>query len=381
MTLNPITTSEPAMTPHSPLRAPAVTPAGLDAIRGRILVAAGEDAFTVAAHLKDRPSGLVLTGTSAAKHLAALHATYPGLPILADLAPYARYNASAEQPFAPTTDGTDALLPATDLTELALAQRNAGAAMAVIAMGFLDAGDADPLRAAVAMVNEIEVEHVLFVVPASHAWLRKRDLTRFIGILKQCKHPVAVALNHPGNPLEDAECVHGYRTLFETLPDATAWRTDHNGLGALAHGAAAAVIGVRPSLRHISVLGDHSRTPKNRHPQIFERSMMLWGKANHLRQGVFTTVHAAACPCGTCDGADPTRFRDTPAGIEAGQLHNIDALLLDRESIPTEPAARKAWWRDRVIGAVSAVERYKLDAQRPKYVAAADLRNWLIELR
>ncbi|GIT78470.1 hypothetical protein LLS1_01390 [Leifsonia sp. LS1] len=368
---------------HDPSRrgAPSTPNRGIEEIRGKVLFAAGEDAYAVAAHLRGSGTGIVLTGSEAAGQLRRLRATYPKMPLIADPKVYQDYTATLERPFAmPDADDQLSGLPAASLAEIAQAQLDQGATLAVLPMGYLAPGDAGPLRSAVAEANELSLRDVMLVVPADWSWLRGSHLKQFIAIVRQSTHPVAVALNNKGNALDDAACLHGYRSLFEQVPNAIAWRTDHNGLGAVAHGAAAAVIGFRASLRHISVEGDFSRSPENKHPQVFVPDLMMWGKSDFLRATYFTTVPAAGCTCGGCKGAAPDRFRDTPADILAGNLHNVDAFLADSRAMLTDPAGAREWWRQRILTAVQAMERFKLEAQRPRLKPRADIENWFNEL-
>lgn len=353
---------------------------GLEAIRGQVLFAAGDDAFTVAADLHNRESGLVLVGARTVRALRVLHATHPDMPLIADPKIYEHYIATAAAPFGMPSekDTIDGLEPA-GLQEVAQAQLDAGAALAVLPMGYLPPEDAAPLRAAVAQANELSMADVVLVVPADWTWLKKPSRDQFIAILKQCKHPVAIALNNRNNALDDADCLHGYRIFFEEIPNAIAWRTDHNGLGAIAHGAAAAVIGVRASLRHIAVQGDVSRSPKNKHPHVFIPDLMLWGKSNDLRANLFTTIPARGCASGSCAGASPDRFRDTEEDVLAAHLHNVDVFLADREAMLGSADAAD-WWRQRISGAVDAMEAFKTRAQKPRLRPRPDIENWFKEV-
>jgi len=370
------------LTAHISSRSPQPVrhPRDISAIRHRLVIAAGADSYAVAARLDVGRHALVLLGATESKNLRRLRQTYPELPILIDRAPYNDADATAEAPF-PVGNPETALLAPPSIDDLIAAQVEEGATLAVLAMGYLAPGDPEPLRVAIAKVKAATRRDAVLLVPADAAWLNATYIAQFIAILKTCPVPVAVGFNHQGNALKDAACLHGFRLLFEQVPDAIAWRVDHNGLGAMAHGAAAAVIGVLPSHRHVSVRGDVSRSPKDKHPHVWVPELMLWGKASELRRSHFATTEAPGCTASPCLGKSPIRFSDSESDIHEGHLHNIEAFLEEHRLMPADRDEAKAWWRTRVRDAVASMAAFGVRAQRPRLKPPADVHNWFKELK
>lgn len=354
------------------------TTTAFEALRGRLLIAAGSDARAVSTHLDDATSGLVLVGPDAAKDLRKLRAAFPELPLLVDRCAYKNHVATSSDPFFLAADAPSMAplvpMPLEDVVEQQLSE---GATMAVLPMGFLQAGDASPLRAAIGEANEkFAPGSYLLVVPAAPAWLSRQNVGQFIAILKTSSHPVAIALNDQKNPLDEKDVVSGYRRVFTEVENAVPWLTDHNALGAIAHGAAFGVFGFRASHRHISVVGETSRTPEDKHPHVYIPDLMLWGKASNLRKSLFATQAAPPCYGRDCAGLAPDRFRDHPDDIFAGGVHNVLALASEHSDMMSADETPEAWWYARLSRVTAATNEFATRVQR-RVKVPADVQNWL----
>lgn len=350
---------------------------GLEALTGRLLVAAGEDAVELLEHVNLDHRGLVLVGPDAARGLRRVRAAFPDMALLVDRAPYRKYTATSDMPFyLGNEDGNhESLFPVT-LADVAEQQLSEGATMSVLPMGFLAPGDASPLRSAIQQANMLPVGEHILLVPAAAVWLSEQNVKQFVAILKTSKHPVALALNADKNPLDDEACAKGYRRVFTEVADAIPWLTDHSALGAIAYGAPFGVFGFRASHRHIAVEGDTSRTPADKHPHVFVPAMMRWGKASQLRKHLFVTEPAPACFASDCDGRHPDRFRDTTASIFAGGLHNVIAISEEHQKMMTAEEGAEAWWNRRLQAVVVATSDFATRAQR-RLSLPPDVQNWL----
>lgn len=376
---NPIIATAPSAFARGPEPQRLTSSDSLAGIRHRLLIGAASDSFAVASHLDATRNGIVLLGKSESKMLRKLRQTYPDLPILVDRAPYDSATATADAPF-PLPERTDQLLPTPTLRDIVDGQLAQGATLAVLAMAYLAAEDPEPLRAAIAQIKAEDISNAILMVPADFSWLKRANRKQFIAILKTSPIPVAIGLNHRGNALRDPDCLAGFRELFEQVPDAMPWRIDHNGLGAMALGAPAAVIGVLASHRHVSVQGEFSRTPHDKHPNVWVATLMMWGKASELRRNYFATTDAPGCASAPCSGDSPVRFTDSAADIAAGNMHNVLAFLDEHRSMPTDPDLARDWWRTRIRSAVDATAAFGMRAQRPGLKPPADVHNWFNEL-
>jgi hypothetical protein len=283
--------------------------------------------------------GVVLTGQQGFKEARRVGNRNENIVLLVEPNSFANYDATAEQPFVKIADD-NALF---DLTpDDFLDQQVTVADAAIFPAGHLRAGQRDTLRALVETANEHERNDVILLIIADPMWLIGSDLKKLIYWVKQSKHPVALGFSSVENPLSTIDHHRGYRDLFAET-GAFAWRADHAGLDAYAHGAMGAAIGVIPSLRKATPPGEQNkaRNPHDKRPHLSHPSMRRYVRTSELE--LWYVNRDAPCFCGACGGERLDRLSATSADKLIGACHNATIIATDFEKIRSAEDRVGSW--------------------------------------
>lgn len=200
---------------------------------------ANSDHYLDAVSCSDRPGGgLVLTGEK-----ALITATYVrqhkhySRPLLIDRDRYS---------------GKNRLLAAHAFDNNWISrQRDLGVAGVLPDAGYIGEGDEAGLASILARVHDLGPD-VIAPLALHVTWLdRKRGLPVLLEHVGAAGVPIAIALEHQADPLDQRYAVSGLLNLLALPIPVIVLRCDISAIGALCFGARAAAVGTRTGLRHI----------------------------------------------------------------------------------------------------------------------------------
>lgn len=319
---------------------------------GRVFTMAGGETMQTAPHVNMEHGGMVLSGPTALQTAWRLRARHQDLVFLIEptsvLAP-----ATAERPLI-IDEPVDALIAPT-VEETLQAQRDAGAAVAVIPAGFVDVADPGALKAVLAAADNIDRDDVILPLAVHQKWSTPDHISQLIAVAARSRHPVALALGaKTGDPLNLKGAPESYRRFFGEVKGAVPWRADFAGIDAFASGARAAVIGQIPSLRRLPVPGSrpYSSRPGDRTPHVLMPELMRFARSSEMHLKWFASATPWPCPCRHCEGRAVDSFTGSDEDRLRAHLHNLAAL--DEiagivTSMGTSQVAR--WWNQRLAEA------------------------------
>lgn len=315
--------------------------------------------------LADRPgSGLVFTGAGAIQAVHAAHRQGFARPMLADRRRYAG---------AARTRGTAHLAPSW-LT----GQRAAGVTAVLTDSGYIGDGDLAALRAVLRQAAEAGPD-VTAVLPLHPHWLRQDRETLIAEVITHGV-PVALVLEHRGDPLAAPGAVAGLTDLLRALPSAALLGTGVGAVAGLAFGARWSAVGVRRSLRqlHPAASEEEAAAHKTRWrpapPEIIAAPVLSFAPvAAVVRAYEATRDPVWACRCSSCHGRTP-QWLASASAFDAN-AHTFDVLLGEADRLrrldPGPP--RELAWRQRCGEAVARYGELDLAAlgwDAPRFAAA-----------
>ena len=338
----------------------ASTPVGTAGIlANRVLVHARPRGITGLIQAVDqRRSGIILCGDEPKRGLKRCRdAGFKGV-LAIDPRGYEDGPATPEVPF---TLSPDDQLFEPSLGQVLDDQRAAGADVAFTPTRFIEAGDADSLKAAARTAAALDRDDTIFSVPIHIAWLNSTYISQLIAVLARVPLPKGIFLGAQLDPLDNVkEAVASVRRLCAEGGSVAVLRTDFEGFDASAHGAFSASIGTGGTLRHIIPPNETARSivTKDQSPSVLVPDLIHYFKGTTLAKR-YANAPAPACPCAVCNG----RRIDTFLGrgdSTAAHLHNIRLWmewlpdLLGNETI----ADRAQWWQGRCEAAVTNHDIY-----------------------
>jgi hypothetical protein len=344
------------------------TPAGAAGIlANRVLVHARPRGITGLIPAVDpRRSGIILCGDEPERGLKRCRdADFKGV-LAIDPRGYEDGPATPESPF---TLSPDDQLFEPSLEQVLDDQREAGADVALTPTRFIEAGDADSLKAAARTAAELDRDDTIFSVPIHIAWLNSTYINQLIAVLVRVPLSKGIFLGEQLDPLDNVkEAVANMRRLCAEAGSVAVLRTDFEGFDACAHGAFSASIGTGGTLRHIIPPSENPRSVvlKDQSPSVLVPDLIHFFKGTTIAKR-YANAAAPACMCAVCRG----RRIDTFLGREdstAAHLHNVRVWmewlpdLLSNEVI----GDRAQWWQGRCEAAVTNHDIYN---------AQLDLRN------
>lgn len=306
-----------------------------------------EDSRAVAPHVNSEFGGIVLSAAKPWSSVGELRRRHPELVLAVDTRADTRQVARPERPFALPDDD---LLGEVTLERVLDDQINSGASFGVTPTFHIQAEDSDSLKAAVEDVNLLDRRDTLLLIPCDWRWLRPEPVRQLIAVLKRSRHPIALALADDADPLNNKDIPQGLRRTVDEVTSLVPWRTDLAGIDALARGALATAIGVRPGLRHAEKPGKNGTAinPKDRTPKVLVRSLLRYVRAS-LLQDWFASASPWTCPCSVCHNGAIDRFSGSRENNLSAHLHNVVCLTqLHQELIRNPRATRGSWWRERL---------------------------------
>lgn len=142
------------------------------------------------------------------------------------------------------------------------------------------------------------------------AWLSaSADLEKLLGRLDAAVRPVALAFAHPFDPICSQGHVRGLRALGQSDADIAVLRSDLAGIGAWAHGARFASVGLSSTVRHLPVpMTNRATRETDPTPHVLVHGCWAWTKASKLH---FIGEHPRLrCACAVCGGQALARLGD-----------------------------------------------------------------------
>ena len=350
-------------------------PGSVEVLQDRVLLMTSAPTEADVAEIDPRHGGLVVSGTRAGSTVRSLRNSYPSMTLLIEPESAIQYQATAEAPFLLPNLGR--LFPVT-LADCLEGQRQAGASRVITPSGQVDAGDSAALKAIVTRANELDDSDVLTLVVVADTWLTPPWVDQLAAVVRRSRHQVLLGLvNSADDPLSREGAVAGYARLAAQAPSVVMWRTDLSGIGALAHGAVAAVIGKRPSQRRYSRFDEtpHASKLSDKTPHVLLPGLLRYSRAQQMRTEWFATSPSLSCSCRHCHGRDLDRFgKSDPAHAQA-YLHNLN-VLNDLVGQCLDAQDRRDWWTQQLHEARSA--HLALGTRINRSVAEPmSLRRWL----
>jgi hypothetical protein len=139
-------------------------------------------------------------------------------------------------------------------------------------------------------------------------WLRGPSLEALSRRLSEAQRPVAVAFAHPFDPIRSQDHVRGLLSLVQCA-DVAILRSDLAGIGAWAHGARFASVGLSSTVRHLPVpMPNQASGDRDLTPHVLVPGCWAWTKASTL---YFIGDHPKLmCTCQECQGQSLARLGD-----------------------------------------------------------------------
>lgn len=321
-------------------------------LRGRVLAQVGvKEAESLAATVPMPFGGLVVTGSRTIAALARLRRAHPELVLAAEPDADAAWVATPDAPF---VLGQDDLWRPASLERSLDQQREAGASFALAPSGHVQAGDAPSLRAIIELANRLDRDDMVVRVPLHAAWVRKDAIRQLEAALRRSRHPVALSLAAPKDPLEGRGIAAAVQDLAAAVPHMLLWRTDLAALAHVSAGGLAGAIGFTPALRHGALPGrkGFALDPTDKRPHVLLPGWLRFMRGTKL-EDVFASALAPVCDCRICHGAPLDRFGSSDIDRLRAHQHNVAVwsdLAAQLRAVPA--AGRPAWWRAQLEEAV-----------------------------
>lgn len=332
-------------------------PRGLLTLTDCLLTQAEEgDAHSLAAVTRRPGGGLVVSGAQSLQLIEHLGNLGYKAPLLADRQKYkGKRRKRASEPFDPNWISR---------------QRRLGLPAIIPDAGYVAEADLSGLRHV--LQNSEAIPDAVALLALANWWLYDAGLRLLIQELRDTDVPVALVLEHRGDPLAVARVLHGVLAIVDAGVIMMILRCDVSALGLIARGAMAAAYGSKTSIRHLYPTSDNGGGGGGGKPK--ESAFWPAGTALHYRDLLYDAITASPedpcweCVCGICAGARLDRLG--MASVEEVRQHNSASLLdLRDEMAGLTSAARRHWWARRCRDASlahAAVSKGYVALQCPK---------------
>jgi hypothetical protein len=316
-------------------------PRGLLTLTDCLLTQAEESDANSLATVTGRPGGgMVVSGAQSLQLVEHLGNLGYRAPLLADRQKYkGKRRKRASEPFDPNWISR---------------QRRLGLPAIIPDAGYVAEADLPGLRTV--LQNSEAIDGAVALLAVANWWMYDAGLRLLIQELRDTDVPVALVLEHRGDPLGVARIIHGVLAILDVGITMMMLRCDVSALGLIARGALAAAYGSKTSIRHLYPTsgngGGGGGNPKE---------SVLWsaGTALHYRDLLYDAVTASPddpcweCACGVCAGARLDRL--AMASVEEVRRHNSASMLdLRDEMADLSSQDRPLWWAQRCRDAVAA---------------------------
>jgi hypothetical protein len=348
-------------------------------LKDRLLHVAGNNVLDVAALVDPDTSGVIATGTHAIRRVKILRGRHPGLPLVIEPHAVGGYIATSAAPFEIPAAQPGQLFSPTlgSVLDSAIAH---GSDIAITPTGQIAKGDSAALKEALAQVNRLDREDVVFLLNLAAGWLSDEFLRKqVVAVINRSRHPVALAFIDRKNPIESGKRLRAYRRIFlESTEDVFAYRVDMAGFDARAHGATGSAIGALPSARRVTPVGEGGRAsdPTDLAPHMFVADLGRFSKSKMMRNVWFVARPGFTCSCAVCDGRPIDRLFHMAEDRAEGHLHNV--LELERMHSATVGMTQDElhdWWHEFIAGVLNAYPQLETYIGRPVAVPA-DIVIW-----
>lgn len=249
-------------------------------------------------------------------------------------------------------------------------QREAQVACVLTDSGYVASGDIAGLASI--LDRSAHISDAAAVLALANSWLQGADLRRLIQCTRGFPQPIALVIEHAGDPFSSRRILNGVLEFLDAGPSVIGLCSDISALGLLANGAVAASFGCRSRLRHLYPVKSGGG------PNIERPESGLWptGMALHYVDKLYDaamTDHGAPhweCACYLCNGLSVERLVAVPK-LEVHQ-HNYAGLLERHRELAGAPAGdRPRVWRE---WCDLAIERH--DELTGALDVPVSLRNW-----
>lgn len=307
-------------------------PRGLFTLTDCLLTQAEEgDAYSLAAVTGRPGGGMVVSGPQSLQLIEHLENLGYQAPLLADRQKYkGKRRKRASEPFDPNWINR---------------QRRLGLPAIIPDAGYVADADLPGLRQV--LHSSEAIPDAVALLALANWWLYGAGLRLLIQELRDTDVPVALVLEHRGDPLAVARILGGVLAILDAGVTMMMLRCDVSALGLVARGALAAAYGSKTSIRHLYPTSDSGGGGGRGNPQ--ESAFWPAGTALHYRDLLYDVVTASPddpcwqCACGTCAGARLDRLG--MASVEEVRQHNSASLLDLRDEMAGLTAPdRRSWW-------------------------------------
>lgn len=307
----------------------------LDGLRDTLLVQCGPVDAAAALALANRPGAGVVVSTRRRAELWALAASAADRPMLVDASRYTgARRLMASEPFDPSwlDAQREARLPV--MTD----------------SGYVAEGDGPGLSSI--LRRAIELGDVIATLPLSPWWLSPSGgLPALLEHVHEAGVPIAVAMEHPGDPLGVARTLRGMLGLLDVGVPVIQLRCDLSGLGLMCHGAWAAAVGTRTSLRHLYPIKKRGGPVRRASVATVVRECLSFIGVDKIARAVQKDPENslwAACTCQVCAGRQLdwiAQLTEREQQERAAFGHALEMLFDLRDHLLRTPADRPQSWR------------------------------------
>jgi hypothetical protein len=183
-----------------------------------------------------------------------------------------------------------------------------------------------------------------------HHWV-SRDADILGRRLAYVDAPVGIMLWHSNDPLQTPEAIEGLLKVIDALSLVALLRSDLAALGALAHGALFASIGIGTGTRHFAAPGQTGHAdPNDSSPRVLVPALLSFWKATRIASAGADPL--LICNCPVCDGAPLARFADQTLQTEAAEHSVVCWSELAARLRAVDAAHRAYWWIRNVVAAL-----------------------------
>jgi hypothetical protein len=221
-------------------------------------------------------------------------------------------------------------------------QQRLGLPVIIPDAGYIAEGDLSGLR--LVLRRSAEIPGAVALLALANWWMYDEGLRLLLAELRDADVPVALVLEHRGDPLGVLRILKGVIAILRARVTMLMLRCDPSAIGLIAHGALAAAYGSRTSIRHLYPVTGGGGNSKARESALWPAGMAL-----HYRDFLYDAVSASPddprwiCLCGLCQGRRLDWLGMAP--VEEVRQHNSAALLDVRAELAGVPSAdRPSWW-------------------------------------
>jgi hypothetical protein len=305
--------------------------------QGTLLVHSSPGDVCAVRVLADQPgSGLVLTGSDGLRAAADLRREGFSAPLLHDAERY-KGNKGRRMAGSPFTQGL-------------LDQQRSICGVALTDSGYVDIADHVGLAAILGRAAHCRPP-VIATLPLHLSWLTEPvGVDRLINEMQEHRVPVALVLEDEADPLGRRGTVEGLLRVLGSGVPVLLLRSDAAAVGALAHGAWAAALGLRSGQRHLYPRRAASRYVPPGAPSVLIEQFLAFRRADALTTAVKLDPDDPmwTCGCGTCRGRRLDWLADVPGdeGHHRAAGHSVEVALRLRDHVLCHGRQRAAasWW-------------------------------------